>query len=94
MSEGTRKAIEEIEAKMAEVKSQIDAKAAELAPHRSKLDELLAKEQELRGAINLATEALNAARGDVGAWLELKRKFGQLAASRMQLRTVLGALLN
>lgn len=84
--------IEQIERKMAEVKAAIDAGNAAVAPHRAELDALLAEEQALRQRIAAKAAEINAARGDGQAWIDLKKKYGVLAATRMQMRAALKAL--
>lgn len=85
-------AIAEIEVKMAGLKAEIDAKNASLAPLRAELDALNAEEQALRARVAAKVAEINAARGDAAAWVELKRKLGVLASTRMQMRAALKAL--
>jgi chromosome segregation ATPase len=87
MSNQTAAALQEIEAKMAELKAVIDGVDARLVPVDAEIDALLEEQQKLQRAIDIAAEKLAAARGMPPAeYLELKRKYGRLAATRMQLR--------
>lgn len=72
---------------MAELKAIIDGVDARLAPVDAQIDALLEEQQKVQRAVDLAVLKLNEARGMPPAeYLELKRKYGRLAATRMQLR--------
>lgn len=83
-------AIAEIEAKMAETKAAIDGIDARIEPVDAEIDALLVQQQELQARINALVPKLDEARGMPALeYLELKRKYGRLAATRMQLRATL-----
>lgn len=85
-------AIEEIEAKMAEMKATIDAMNVKVDPLREELNALHAEAAEVQVRIDAKAAQLQAARGDGAAWLKLKRDYGMLAATRMQMREAQKAL--
>lgn len=75
---------------MAEVKAVIDGVNERIAPVDAEIDALLVEQQELQQRIDAAAGKLTAARGMPPLdYLELKRKYGRLAATRMQLRQTL-----
>ena len=84
--------IEQVEAEMAPMQAQIDAINERLAPVDAEIDAQIAQEQAIRAQMTEATAKLEAARGMPGQeYLAFKRKFGQLASTRMQLRKMLEA---
>jgi len=76
----------EIEGKMAEKLAQIDEIRARTAPIDAEIGALVEQEQALQVQIREATVRRNAARGDPEAFISLKREYGVLASTRMQLR--------
>lgn len=90
MSESTQAAIREIEAKMAELKVIIDGVNERIAPVDTAIDAIIAQQQELEARAQALLPKLVEARGmPAEEYLELKRKYGRLAATRMQLRETL-----
>lgn len=76
----------QIEQRMAEKKAEIEAIDARMAPVDAEIDRLIDQQQALESQVQEATGRLNAARGDAEAYLKLKKDYGVLAATRMQLR--------
>lgn len=90
MSESTQAAIREIEAKMAELKLVINGVDERVAPVDAAIDTIIAQQQELEARAQALVPKLAEARGmPADEYLELKRKYGRLAATRMQLRQTL-----
>jgi uncharacterized coiled-coil DUF342 family protein len=84
--------IRDLEEQMAALKARIDEGNAKAKPHRDKLDALNAQQLTIQAEIDETVKVFNAARGDPKEWINLKRKYGQLASARMQLRQALKAL--
>lgn len=82
------KTIAEIESEMATAKARIDEIAASVAPVQADLDKLVEQEQALRAKIAAKVAERDAVRGDPQEWLALKRRYGVLASTRMQLRAL------
>lgn len=82
----------QIESRMAGMKAEIDVINARMEPIDAEIDALIEQEQAIRARMAEATERLNQARGEPQAYLKLKREYGVLAATRMQLRSALPAL--
>jgi septal ring factor EnvC (AmiA/AmiB activator) len=80
-------AIREVENKMAELKAQIDAVDARLAPLKSQREALAQEQILLAEQIDAVNRAIESARGDAQAWIDLKKEYGMLAATRMQMRS-------
>jgi hypothetical protein len=88
-----QKAIKELELKMAELKAQIDAIDARIVPVDAEIDALLAEQQVLQQRIDAAAAKLTAARGmPAKEYLALKKRYGELASTRMQMRRAAKAL--
>lgn len=86
----TQDTINRIEQRMASLKGQIAEIDARVAPVDAEIDALIEQEQAIQARIREATARLAEARGlPADEYLKLKRTFGQLAATRMQLRTTL-----
>lgn len=82
--------IEAVEREMAGIKAALDAKNTSLEQLRAELDVLNAAVIEAQAQVDAKVEEINAARGDPQAWIALKKKYGQLASARMQLRQAAG----
>jgi capsule polysaccharide export protein KpsE/RkpR len=83
--------ITEIETQVAGLQALIEETRAKVAPLQAELDVLVAQEQELRQRMALKVTEISAARGGQ-SWVDLKRKLGILASTRMQLRAALAAM--
>lgn len=77
---------------MAELHARIEAGNAKRAPIRAELDALIAEQQQLQARVDAKAAELNVAAGDPAEWVELKRAYGMLASTRMQMRAAAKAL--
>lgn len=85
--------LEQIERKMAVHKATIDAINERIAPVDAEIDALLEQQQAIGRQIDALVPKLAEARGmPADQYLALKREYGQLASTRMQLRSMRGAL--
>lgn len=79
-------------AKMAPLAALIDTINERLAPVDAEIDALIAQQQALQAKIDVLVQRLATARG-MGAqeYLELKRRYGEIAARRMAILAELKA---
>jgi chromosome segregation ATPase len=87
MSEEIQAAIVKIESEMAELSATINSVNRSIDPIRIELDILNDRAIAAQTLANQKAAELEAARP--ANWLEIKRKFGELASARMQLRQLL-----
>lgn len=86
-------AIEALEVKIAAKRAQFAVIDKNIEPVDAKIDRLLVKQQAIQKEIDDAVGELESARGmPAQEYLDLKREYGMLCATRMQMKAALKSL--